>query len=107
WYSNCIWRQMGCPSAAIDAACASHLACAIADHEVEPQVSYHERHANQIEELDHRLEKVGTVLFAATLVVSIATIVSYAIAPQFMNIYGNWFTLISAGFPALGTAVFG
>jgi hypothetical protein len=24
-----------------------------------------------------------------------------------MNVYGNWFTLVSAGFPALGTAVFG
>ena len=24
-----------------------------------------------------------------------------------MNRYGNWFTLVSAGFPALGTAVFG
>ena len=24
-----------------------------------------------------------------------------------MNSYGNWFTLVSAGFPALGTAVFG
>ena len=25
----------------------------------------------------------------------------------FVNAYGNWFTLVSAGFPALGTAVFG
>jgi hypothetical protein len=24
-----------------------------------------------------------------------------------VNTYGNWFTLVSAGFPALGTAVFG
>ena len=26
---------------------------------------------------------------------------------DFVNTYGNWFTLVSAGFPALGTAVFG
>jgi hypothetical protein len=25
----------------------------------------------------------------------------------FVNRFGNWFTLVSAGFPALGTAVFG
>ena len=58
-------------------ACAARLARAIADHEVEPQVSYHERHAEQIEKLDHRLEQVGTVLFVATLIVSVATIIAY------------------------------
>jgi hypothetical protein len=47
------------------------------------------------------------VLFAATLIVSIATIVGLAINADFVNTYGNWFTLVSAGFPALGTAVFG
>jgi hypothetical protein len=98
---------MGCPAASIDAQCAARLAEAIADHEVEPQVSYHERHAEQIHKLDHRLEQLGTILFVATLVVSIATIIAYGLNLSFVNTYGNWFTLISAGFPALGTAVFG
>jgi hypothetical protein len=70
-------------------------------------VSYHERHAEQIEMLDHRLELIGTVLFVATLLVSFATMVGYAIGGSFVNAYGNWFTLVSAGFPALGTAIFG
>jgi hypothetical protein len=107
WYASGIWRAMGCPSGSIDAACAHHLARAIADHEVAPQVAYHERHADQIEKLDHRLEAIGTILFGATLLVSVATIVAYATDAAFMNVYGNWFTLVSAGFPALGTAVFG
>ena len=29
------------------------------------------------------------------------------LAPAFVNQFNNWFTLVSAGFPALGTAVFG
>lgn len=107
WYAGGIWRAMGCPSGSIDADCATRLAKAIADHEVEPQVSYHERHAEQIEKLDHRLEMMSMGLFFATLVVSIATIIGYAISAAYMNIYGNWFTLVSAGFPALGTAIFG
>jgi hypothetical protein len=107
WYAGGIWRAMGCPSGKIDAACAARLAQAIADHEVEPQVSYHERHAEQIEKLDHRLQQVGTTLFVATLLVSVATIVDYALGLPFANTYGNWLTLVSAGFPALGTAVFG
>jgi hypothetical protein len=107
WYASGIWRAMGCPSGAIDAQCAARLGCAIADHEVEPQVGYHERNAEQIELLDHRLEQIGMVLFAATLLVSVATILGLGFGSEFVNRYGNWFTLVSAGFPALGTAVFG
>ena len=98
---------MGCRCASIDAVRAARLAHSIADHEVEPQVSYHERHAEQIDKLDHRLEQVGFLLFLVTLIVSIATIIAYAANFAFVNSYGNWFTLVSAGFPALGTAVFG
>ena len=107
WYASGIWRAMGCTSGSIDRACAARLGRAIADHEVEPQMSYHERNALQIELLDHRLEQTGTVLFAATLIVSVATLVGLAVGGSFVTIYGNWFTLVSAGFPALGTAVFG
>jgi hypothetical protein len=107
WYASGIWRAMGCTSGSIDRECATRLGHAIADHEVEPQMSYHVRNALQIELLDHRLEEIGTVLFAATLIVSLATLIGLAIGARFVNDYGNWFTLVSAGFPALGTAVFG
>jgi hypothetical protein len=107
WYAGGIWRAMGCPSGMIDVPRANRLADAIAEHEVSPQVAYHERHAEQIKLLDHRLEIIGTVLFVATLLVSIATIIGYAADAWIVNTYGNWFTLVSAGFPALGTAVFG
>ncbi len=107
WYAGGIWRGMGCPSGKIDRDCAARLGRAIADHEVEPQVSYHERHAEQIEKLDHRLEKVSMILFVATLVASVATIIAYGFNLPYVNVYGNWFTLVSAGFPALATAIFG
>jgi len=107
WYASGIWRAMGCPAGTIDAFRAACLGKAIAEFEVAPQVGYHERHSQQIEMLDHRLGWIGTVLFVATLVVSIATLVGLAIGSTYVNRYGNWFTLVSAGFPALGTAVFG
>jgi len=107
WYAGGIWRAMGCPSGAIDRPRAGLLARAIADHEVAPQVGYHERNALQIELLDHRLEQIGMVLFAATVVVTVATLIGIGLGSNFVNTYGNWFTLVSAGFPALGTAVFG
>ena len=107
WYASGVWRAMGCPSGSLDAARAACLAKAIAQFEVAPQVGYHERHAHQIEMLDRRLEWIATILFAGTLVVSIATLVGLATDVAFVNRFGNWFTLVSAGFPALGTAVFG
>ncbi len=107
WYASGIWRAMGCPAGVIDRACAARLGKAIAEHEVEPQMSYHQRNAKQIDLLDHRLGQIGMVLFAATLLVSVATLVGLGIGADFVSVYGNWFTLVSAGFPALGTAVFG
>ena len=107
WYGSGIWRAMGCPSGTIGSARAARLADAIADHEVAPQVAYHERNAHQIEMLDQRLEKIGTALFVATLAVSVVTVLGLALDADMVNRFGNWFTLVSAGFPALGTAVFG
>jgi len=107
WYAGGIWRAMGMPSGSIDRCTATRVAQSIADHEVAPQVGYHERNAHQIHLLDHRLEKIGTGLFFATLVVSDLTLIGIAMHSPYVSAYGNWFTLVSAGFPALATAIFG
>jgi hypothetical protein len=41
------------------------------------------------------------------LIATVATLIGLAFHADFVQKFGNWFTLISAGFPALGTAVFG
>ena len=107
WYAAGIWRAMGCPSGAIDPEDAARLATSITEQEVAPQISYHERNAHQIHLLDHRLEKIGTGLFFITLIASIATMIGYAAHLAYVNVDNNWFQLISAGFPALATAIFG
>ncbi|MGH6659024.1 MAG: hypothetical protein ACREBM_05155, partial [Sphingomicrobium sp.] len=107
WYASGIWRAIGCPAGALDQAGAARLAASIADHEIAPQVAYHRHHAEQIELLDKRLEDIGFSLFLATLIVSIVTMAGILLDAPFVYDYGNWITLVSAGFPALGTAVFG
>lgn len=107
WYASGVWRAMGCPAGTIDAQRANQLGDSIADHEVAPQVAYHERHARQINMLDERLERIATGLFLTTLIVSIATLIGIAMGSDLVDRYGDWLTLVSAGFPALGTAVFG
>jgi hypothetical protein len=107
WYARGIWRAMGCPAGAITRDNAGRLALAVAQFEVAPQVAYHERHAREIYALDKRLETLGNVLFLATLVVCVGTVAGLVLEPRAVAMYSNWATLVSAGFPAIGTAVFG
>ena len=107
WYSSAVWRAIGCPSGTMTAPRASALAGAIADYELAPQVDYNERHSREIKALDRRLEFLGGLLFVATLLVSIGIVVGYVVAPDLPQRFNNWATLVSAGFPALGTAIFG
>ncbi len=107
WYSSAVWRAIGCPSGTMTVERASTLAGAIADYEMAPQVAYHERHSREIEILDRRLETLGGLLFVGTLLVSVAIVVAFFVAPDLPTKFSNWATLVSAGFPALGTAIFG
>ncbi len=107
WYAAGVWRAMGCPNGTIDKERAARLAEAIACHEIDPQIAYHEATARQIDTLDRRLEGLATVLFVLTLAASALVIVMLQVDPAWVNRMGNWLTLLSAGFPAVGTAIFG
>ena len=107
WYAGAIWRAMGCPGGAIDENREAELARAVATFEIAPQVAYHHKSSGQIDKLDQRLEKVAGWMFMATLLVSIAVIAGYTFAPIVVREFNSWFQLVSSGFPALGTAVFG
>ncbi len=107
WYSSAVWRAIGCPSGTMTVERASTLAGAIAEYEMAPQVAYHQRHSREIEILDRRLETLGGLLFVGTLLVSVAIVVAFFVAPDLPTKFSNWATLVSAGFPALGTAIFG
>ena len=107
WYAAGVWRAMGCPNGRIDQEQARLLADAISCHEIAPQIAYHEDSARQIDALDRRLEVVGTGLFVLTLISSVIVIAGLMIAPEWVASTENWFTLLSAGLPAVGTAIFG
>jgi len=107
WYAAGIWRTMGCPSGRLDAARAEALAQAIGSHEIAPQIAYNRANAEQVERLDQRLETLGAALFAATLVGCIVLIAGLFFAPAWTKEHSKIFVLLSAGLPALGTAIFG
>jgi len=107
WYAAGVWRAMGCPNGLIDKARAARLTEAIACHEIVPQIAYHEASAKLIDTLDQRLEWIGTTLFVLTLAASALVIVMLQVDPHWVSAMSNWLTLLSAGPPAVGTAIFG
>jgi len=107
WYASGIWRAMGCVAGSLDGERAARLGKVIGEYEIAPQVAYHRRNSAQIHKLDYRLGMIGFALFVATVAVSVATLIAMTMKAEWVNEYGNWLTLVSAGFPALGTAIFG
>ncbi|HXH00258.1 MAG TPA: hypothetical protein VNI79_07585 [Sphingomicrobium sp.] len=107
WYAAGVWRTMGCPSGQLDQSRAAALARAIGEHELAPQIAYNRSSAEQVERLDQRLETLGGALFAATLLGCVVLIAGLILAPGWTAEHSKVFVLLSAGLPALGTAIFG
>jgi len=107
WYAAAVWRAVGCPSGHIELPKVKTLAGTIATHELQPQINYHRSTAHQAELLDERLEVFGYALFALALIGCVVLILAFWIAPDWVKHNSNWFTILSAGLPAIGTAIFG
>jgi hypothetical protein len=107
WYAAGVWRTMGCPSGSIDGTRAGALSQSIAEHEIARQIAYNRLIGEQVERLDRRLDVLGTRIFAAALVGTMVSIVALIVAPEWAARHANLFVVLSAGLPAVGTAIFG
>jgi hypothetical protein len=107
WYSAAMWRIVGCPAGRMRGGDLQKLAAAISERELQPQIAYNRSAAAQAERLDGRLEYAGLALFVATLLLTLSTIAALEFAPGLLAWAGNWTTVLSAGLPAVGTAIFG
>lgn len=107
WYAAGVWRAIGFPSGTIRPGDSVALAEAISAHELRPQIAYHHRSGIQSERLDRRLEAIGTTLFSLAVISCVLYVAGVMFRPHWVHAIGNWSTVISAGLPAIGTAVFG
>ncbi|MFC7536327.1 DUF4231 domain-containing protein [Sphingomonas sp. GCM10030256] len=107
WYAGSVWRSAGCPSGQLTPERARTLAEAIAARELDPQIAYHRRSAAQSRRFDERLETVALTLFSCTILVSLAVIVGLQVVPDLVAAHSGAITFLSAGLPAVGTAIFG
>ena len=105
WYAAGMWRAMRSPAGVMRAP--AQLAMALKEHELTPQIAYHRKAAQIAVELDHRLHLIGLALFAATVIGCLVLIVGYFIVPDWVSANAKIFVILSAGLPAVGTALFG
>jgi hypothetical protein len=107
WYAAAVWRAVGCPSGRIVQSKVPPLAGTISRHELRPQIAYHRSTAHQAERLDEKLEMFGYTLFIAALIGCLVLIAGFWLEPDWVKHNSNWFTILSAGLPTIGTAIFG
>ena len=108
WYASGIWRAMGCPSGSIDRDVRG--AARPGDRRARGRAAGGLSRAQR--EADRACSTTGSGRSAWCCSPRRSSCPSRrwsgsGFGADFVNHYGNWFTLVSAGFPALGTAVFG
>lgn len=105
WYARAEWRAAGCPSGRLTDP--ARLVRAIAQEEIKTQVDYNRASAHQMHMLDHRLHKLGMVLFCVSIFSCFLSITANLLAHDFASAHSSLFVVSSAGLPALGGAIFG
>lgn len=107
WYAAGIWRTIGCPAGRLAPQGVNGLARAVSAREFEPQIAYNRKAADLAERFDRRLEVGALALFVITVGITLSVIVGLLSDARWVQTYSNLTTFLSAGLPAVGTAIFG
>jgi hypothetical protein len=107
WYAQALWRQMGCPLGRVDDGYRKQLTGLVVAEELHPQIRYHDANAARMEKLEHRLHRLGNMLFIATIAAGTLFLGGYLAANAWAVAHATVFTAITAALPALGGAVYG
>lgn len=106
WYAAGVWRAHGLKSHAV-AGTIADLAAAVSASEIVPQIDYNRASALRIHALDHRLHTTGTAVFLLSCLSCTGFIVAFVAAHAWTVAHAPVFVGLSAGLPAIGTALFG
>jgi hypothetical protein len=107
WYAQALWRQLGPPAALSSPAELAALSEHVALHELDSQIAYNRANAARMHHLDHQLHRVGTALFYVTVLAGIVSLVGYLFHIEIIHSWSKVMTVLSAGLPTIGAALFG
>ncbi|MES2288835.1 MAG: hypothetical protein V4530_03790 [Pseudomonadota bacterium] len=113
WYVRSTARELGMPDARVDENYLTRVRNSLTAL-IDDQIAYLGNEARRMHHLDHRLHKLGTLLFTITAAVCVAVFV-YKVADKahavdtwhgFVDPLLTWSTIIGAGLPAIGAAIY-
>ncbi len=108
WLARAITREIGLPSARLDAAYLAAAGRFIATVEVGGQIGYHRANAERMRHVDHRLHLAGVALFVVCIAAVIMHLVLHeAHGSALAEGAAPWLGLFSAALPAFGAAFYG
>jgi hypothetical protein len=107
-------QEIGLPDAVVDQAYLGDVREGLV-RLIDAQIAYLAHESHQMHRLEHRLHRLGTALFAATALACIfamgfeawLTMTHQELSPRAMHIFLVGLTMITAGLPALGAAIYG
>jgi len=111
WYAWTLRRQLPLPDRVVDRTYLETIRAAVLRAEINDQISYHQRNAVRMHQLDHRLHLSGLVLFGVTagLCVVFLILVWFGaldrIEPPHKTMVLNALTFFTALLPTLGAAL--
>ena len=114
WYARAVLREQGMRSGELDGAGIVAARAAMTDL-LRDQCRYHVLTVLRMDRLEHRLEKLGALLFQMTFVVAMAflaglgmmALTGYHLAHDKNLFIAYSVTIVAAGLPALATATYG
>lgn len=107
WYAAAIWREMDCPQGVLEIPALRELADAVVREQIGPQAAYHYSNAQRMHRLDHRLHELGNLLMGAVIASCGLFLVGYVLLHEWILGVTGFFIFLTAGLPAIGSAVFG
>jgi len=118
WYMASARREAGMTSGEFDNHTIRSITMTILDEEIRPQIAYHNRKAELLHKMEHRLHRLGEFAFGTTLLVCLfylslvflksgdfGEVQEWAYKTE--KLAKGWVTMMTGFLPALGAAFFG
>ncbi len=118
WYMASARREAGMTSGEFDENTIRRITTTILDEEIRPQIAYHNRKAEMLHKMEHRLHRLGEFAFGMTLLVCLFYLLLVFLksgdfgevqewAYKTEKLAKGWVTMMTGFLPALGAAFFG
>lgn len=107
WYATALWRELDTPPTLPGHDALMALAQEMARHDLDDQVAYHHVNEHRMHVFDHRLHRLGNLLFWATAMIGAVMLASLLLHIEWAHAHIRYLSVLTAVLPTIGSALFG